>query len=62
MDKILDVLYGPMSSDGKWYHCPHCKTAFNFMEVLNQEVAERVNDDYRVYKCKECNGLFRMPE
>lgn len=62
MDKILDVLYGPMSSDGKWYHCPHCKTDFNFMDVLNGIAAIPVDTHERIYKCVECKKDFRMPE
>lgn len=62
MGNVLDIICGPMSDDNKWYHCPHCKADFNFMDVLDGDAAEPVNTHDRVYKCKNCDQDFRMPE
>ena len=62
MKTILDVLSGPMSEDGKWYHCPHCKANFNFMDVMDGDAAIPVDTHERIYSCAVCGKDFRMPE
>ena len=59
---ILDVISGPASKDNKWYHCPYCSADFNYMDILNGIDSEPVDTHNRIYKCKKCKKLFRMPE
>ena len=60
MDEILDIIFGIISEDSKWYHCPHCKIGMDFNDIVSEITAVRVAGSGYIYRCKNCNKKFRM--
>ena len=61
MNDIKDAVYGE-TKNGKWYSCPNCGAEFDYVDVLNEEVAKRIDGNDRVYQCDKCGNNFRIPQ